>query len=96
MNNRQHTKMNETLRIDEAEAHRESPALLRPTPQAKVHFWVGATERPEFLRQTRLMAEAWNTQPGGVLETYDPGENHFTVINALADHNSPLVRTVLA
>ena len=54
-----HTTMNETLRIDAAEASTESPALLQPRAGADITFWVGADERPEFLRQTALMDAAW-------------------------------------
>ena len=40
------TTMNKTLRLDAAEAARESPALLMPLPGARVTCWVGTAERP--------------------------------------------------
>lgn len=86
-----HTGMNQTLRIDEAEAQSESPALLGKREGADVVFWVGADERPEFLRQTRLAGEAWGSQ------TYvEEGRHHFDVIDGLIDAGHPLVRTLLA
>ena len=53
------TTMNNTLRMDAAEASRESPALLTPVPGAKVTCWVGTKERPEFIRQNALLANVW-------------------------------------
>lgn len=84
------TGMNATLGLDPAEARAESPALQRPGP-APATFWVGAAERPEFLRQTRLIAESW-----GARDIYEAGRNHFTVVEGLADPGSPLVAELLA
>lgn len=85
-----HTTMNETLRIDAAEAAAESPALLRPRNGADITFWVGADERPEFLRQTALMKRAWSAPT-----IVEQGLNHFTVVEGMADRNHPLVETLL-
>ena len=46
------TRMNRTLGLDEAEAVAESPALARPLPGLNLTAWVGADERPEFVRQS--------------------------------------------
>jgi arylformamidase len=48
------TAMNDTLGIDAAEARAESPALLDPLPGTRLTAWVGAAERPEFLRPDLL------------------------------------------
>ena len=53
------TGMNATLRLTEAEAAAESPALAEPLADVAFTAWVGAQERPEFLRQARLIEEAW-------------------------------------
>ncbi|MFV0514062.1 MAG: alpha/beta hydrolase [Jhaorihella sp.] len=87
------TAMNETLRLDEAEAAAESPALHVREGDVPVTFWVGAGERPEFLRQTRLIAESW--QGPGVGDVYEPGQNHFTVVEGLGRPDSPLIRELL-
>lgn len=84
------TTMNETLRIDAAEAAAESPVLLRPRAGADISFWVGADERPEFLRQTDMMWEAWNAPT-----VAEADRNHFTVVEGLTDKNHPLVETLL-
>jgi acetyl esterase/lipase len=90
-----HTRMNDDLRLDEAEAIAESPALALPQAGLPVSFWVGASERPEFLRQNRLAAEAWDRAGGAVRDIYEPGRNHFSVVEGLADPASPLVAELL-
>jgi len=89
------TKMNETLQLTEAEAQTESPVLLGPETDVPVTFWVGAEERPEFLRQTRLIAETWALKGVDVASVYEAGQNHFTVIDALSNPDSRLVAEVL-
>ena len=86
------TSMNAELRIDEAEAAAESPALLTPRAGTAITAWVGGAERPEFLRQTALLAKNWT----GVKQVITPGRHHFDVIDELADPNSPMVRELLA
>ena len=81
------TAMNATLRIDEAEAARESPARLSPRPGTEVLVWVGGQERPAFLWQARTLSEAWSC-PWHVA----PGRHHFDVIDDLTDPDSDLVR----
>ena len=87
------TRMNEILRLDDAEAAAESPALRAPVDDVDIAIWVGAGERPEFLRQTRLLAERW--QRPGVTDHYEPGRDHFSVVEGLADPASPLVTELL-
>jgi arylformamidase len=85
------TKMNATLHLDAAEAAAESPALLARRASCAVTVWVGGQERPAFLWQARLRSEAWDC-PWHV----DPGRHHFDVIDALADPDSLLTRTLTA
>ncbi|WMS42365.1 alpha/beta hydrolase [Acuticoccus sp. MNP-M23] len=88
-------KMNDKLRLTAEEAAAESPARLERRGEIPILLWVGANERPEFLRQTRLMSEAW--RPGGrpLPQRYDEGKNHFTVVTQLADPDSPLTRALV-
>ena len=83
------TKMNEVLRIDEAEVSAESP-LLHPSPDADVCIWVGADERPAFVDQALRLGAAWNAP---VVE--DAGKHHFNVIDGLVDPNSMLTHAVI-
>jgi arylformamidase len=90
------TAMNADLRIDDAEAQTESPALLQPLPGARVTCWVGSAERPEFVRQNALLANIWIGLGAQTCTIEEPGRHHFDVIDGLADQNHPIVRTLLA
>ncbi|WP_405403482.1 alpha/beta hydrolase [Paracoccus sp. Ld10] len=89
------TAMNDTLRIDAAEAASESPALLEPRAGIPVTIWVGGAERPEFIRHARLLADVWAGLGAATECVIDPGRHHFDVIEGLADPASPLMRRLL-
>jgi acetyl esterase/lipase len=84
------TKMNATLRMDEAEAIAESPALRRPMDNCSVTCWVGTAERPEFLRQNDLLANVWTGLGANMRSVHAEGRHHFDVIDDLADPASKL------
>lgn len=89
------TVMNDTLKIDQAEALAESPALLPPMDGARLVCWVGGGERSEFIRQSELLANIW-TGLGAATGFYaEPDRHHFNVIDGLADAAHPLTRTLL-
>lgn len=89
------TRMNETLRLTQEEAVSESPVLHRALPDIDVTFWVGAAERPEFLRQTRLISEKWQRQLASVTDHYAPDHHHFSVIEELGLPHSGLLDELL-
>ena len=88
------TTMNATLALDLAEARAESPALAEPFGRPELVLWVGGAERPEFIRQSRLMALMWDGFDGRVRVRIDADQNHFTVIEALAEAHSDLTRAL--
>lgn len=90
------TRMNEILRLTAAEAASESPALHSPLADVAVTFWVGAAERPEFLRQARLAAERWQRDNPRIADYYEPGKHHFSVVEGLGSADSALLRELLA
>ena len=89
------TAMNGTLNLDATEVMAESPALLTPRPGIPVTAWVGGAERPEFLRQSRLLADIWAGLGAATETVVDPGRHHFDVIAGLSDPDSPLTRRLL-
>ena len=89
------TEMNETLGLDDEEAAAESPALLRPVEGARVTAWVGAEERPEFRRQSALLANIWTGLGADMRAVEAPGRHHFDVIEGLADPAAPLCDALL-
>jgi hypothetical protein len=89
------TKMNDDLRMLEAEAVAESAALKQPIEDVELVCWVGAEERPEFVRQSELLANIWT---GYGIETSvhrAPGQHHFDVIDGLVDPRSALSEALL-
>lgn len=90
------TSMNAELRLDEAEAAAESPALLMPRAGTVATCWAGADERPEFIRQTGLLANMWTGLGAEMKQVIAPGRHHFDVIDELAQPDSPMVAELLA
>ena len=86
------TEMNDTLKIDAAEAQSESPVLLAPLAPVPVTAWVGASERPEFVRQNRALYEMWRGFASPMEMHEEAGKHHFDVIDGLSDPDHPLCR----
>lgn len=84
------TSMNDNLRLDEAQALAESPALLPVRGTPAITCWVGGSERPEFLRQNRLLASIWPSLGIETTEVIIPDQHHFSVIEPLEDPRSDL------
>lgn len=86
---------NETMRIDEAEAFSQSPALLEPAEGLDLICWVGAAERAEFVRQNALLANIWIGLGASTCEVMEPDLHHYNVIDGLADKNHAMTRALL-
>jgi hypothetical protein len=89
------TAINADLKLDPAEARAESPALLEPLEGARLHAWVGERERPEFVRQSALIANVWTGLGAETALTIAPGRHHFDVIAELAEPGSALVEALI-
>jgi arylformamidase len=89
------TAMNDVLSIDAAEALAHSPALLEPLRAIPVTAWVGAEERPEFVRQNRILYEVWRGFQTPMAMVEEAGRHHFDVIDGLADPSHGLCRAVV-
>lgn len=95
------TSLNTALDLDDREAAALSP-IHWPVPNGStpggtvLDCLVGADESPEFLRQSRMMADHWGAH--GVETRYEalPGLNHFTVLDPLFDAESAMVRRIAA
>ncbi|WP_018633393.1 alpha/beta hydrolase [Neomegalonema perideroedes] len=88
------TKMNEKLRLTPEEAAAESPVLRDPLGAPRLTCWVGAAERPEFLRQSRLMAMIWAGLDARTDLVEEPERNHFSILEGLRRPDSPLLEAV--
>ncbi len=89
------TKMNLVLGLDWAEAASESPALLAPRAGQSVVCWVGVDERPEFLRQNRILAEMWRGFDTRATIVEEGDRHHFNVIDGVADPTHPLTKALI-
>jgi acetyl esterase/lipase len=89
------TAMNKTLHMDHGEAAAESPALLIPRERLRITCAVGGNERPEFLRQTDLLANVWRGLGADTHAVHMPGLHHFDVIDGLATPDGALTRLLL-
>jgi arylformamidase len=85
--------LQQDLRLDEASAHKLSPAFMSPATRAPVMTSVGGNESGEFLRQNRLIGERWRAAFAGDVPM--PGKNHFSVADGLAERASPLFQGAL-
>ena len=87
--------MNADLRLDLLEARRVSP-LFWPAPRGRTLDVIGgAEESPEFLRQSREIAETWAAAGASTRYEEAPG-NHFTVLDPLADPASAMTKRLAA
>ena len=76
--------LNEKLRLDVAEARRNSPLLNLPARAAKLIIAYGSDELPELKRQSNEFAAAWSGRglPGEIIEV--AGCHHYAVLEQLA------------
>ena len=90
-----HLAGNAEFKLDEASARAISP-LFWPKPSGKLFdAVVGGIESPEFLRQSRIIADAWKSGNETRYEAI-PGMNHFTVCDAMTDPNSAMTARLVA
>ncbi|MEM8872148.1 MAG: alpha/beta hydrolase [Pseudomonadota bacterium] len=90
------TTMNDDLRLDVISAAAESPALLVPVDGARVTVWVGGDERPEFVRQSTLLANIWTGLGADMTQVKEPDRHHFDVIDGLLEGGSDLTYSLLS
>ena len=89
------TEMNADFQMDLQNAIAESPALLIPRDGLNITCWVGADERPEFVRQNALLANIWTAFPVEITTFEAASLNHLTVINELEYSDSPLTEALV-
>ena len=88
--------LNQTLRLDEPEAARNSPVHLQPPADGDWTLHVGGLEGEEYLRQSVALAQAWASTPSRrmALEVC-AGADHFSLVAPLEDPRSALVSRML-
>jgi arylformamidase len=84
---------NQDFRLTPEIARALSPALWPLAPGRVFDAVVGGLESSEFLRQSKLIAQAWQST-GKTRYEEILGKNHFTVIDAFADPQSAMTLRV--
>jgi len=89
---------NSDLRLDTATARAMSPIHLSPARAVPLLLAVGARETSEFIRQTRLLWDAWpGCRPAGTSRPLlIPNTHHFSVLCDLGNPASDLSRGIEA
>jgi len=90
-----HITPNQDLRLTEQTARELSPAFWQLPPGRIFDAVVGGLESSEFKRQSQLLVQAWGKSAQTRYEEV-AGQNHFTVIDALADPHSAMTKRVAA
>ena len=85
--------LNQDLKFTEESARKVSPALMLPPTNAPLHIAVGGQELGGFKDQHRIIAQAWRKVIGEDIPC--PQDNHFSILDALADPGSELFKAAL-
>ena len=87
--------LNDAVRMDEAEARRNSPLLHLPDKASPAVVSVGEDELPELRRQSADYYAAWTRK--GLKGRYLPlkGHEHFSILEELASPDGKLTAAVL-
>ena len=86
--------LNDKLRLDVAEAERNSPLRQFPAAAAPLVVTVGLGELPELIRQSEEYAAAWTTRglPGRYLPV--AAHDHFSILEELARPGGVILRAL--
>src|SRR5262245_44028803 len=89
------TSINDLVGLEAASARAASPLLWPPPRGRRLVAAVGGDESPEFLRQSRAIAEAWARAGLKTECLVVPGTNHFTVVDELSNPRSALLEAIV-
>jgi arylformamidase len=86
------TYINDALRLDRADARRNSPLQQPMSPRIATPTIVAWAEHETdaFKRQSRRFSERWSAAGNPVVRLEVEGRNHFDVVFDLSDRDSPL------
>ena len=87
---------NEVLKLDATRAGALSPLRHLPTKGCPAVVATAETDTVEFVRQGAEFANAWANRVAPATRLHVMGQDHFTLIETLADPASPLGEAALA
>ena len=89
--------LNDTLRMDAAEAARNAPLRMPPPADGDWTLAVGGAEGPEYLRQAVALGAAWGSDARRrVRVEVIAGADHFSIVEPLGDPASAMARRIAA
>ncbi|MCY4237328.1 MAG: alpha/beta hydrolase [Rhodospirillaceae bacterium] len=90
-----HTSINNLVRLQPADAIRNSPAHLAVPGAGPLLLMVGSGETEEFHGQTERFAEIWRASGNSTQTVIADGHTHFSILGAFGEANDPLCARVL-
>jgi arylformamidase len=90
------TSANADLKLDEAEALRNSPVNLTPGPGQRIALLWGGAETEAFRRQSRAFLANWQSKGADIRAEEIAKLHHYAVMDALADEGSRVLKASLA
>ncbi|MBM3488357.1 MAG: alpha/beta hydrolase [Alphaproteobacteria bacterium] len=88
--------LNSDVRLDQAEARRNSPMFLAPRGPSWMTAALGGLEAQEFHRQQAELAAGWRSHGLDVAEITNPRDHHFDIVDRLSEPDDPLTRALVA
>lgn len=85
---------NADLKLTAEEARKVSPFYWQAPRGKTLDAVVGAQESSEFLRQSKIIADAWRERGAKTRYEEIAGANHFTVVDPLTDPDSAMVARI--
>ena len=85
---------NSDFKLDPAAVERLNLHTRKPQLAAPLVVAVGGDESSEFIRQSKILADAWKPQVKSLLVL--PGYNHSSIVDAFAERGQPLHEATLA
>ncbi len=86
---------NADLRLTDKSAHDASPLYWKVPAGRTLDAVVGGIESSEFLRQSKIIVEAWRQGMAQTRYEEIAGANHFTVLDPLTDANGAMTKRVV-
>jgi len=87
--------MNQDLRLNKQQARDASPTFWPVAADRVLDAVVGGLESSEFLRQSKIIVDAWRQSGAETRYEAIAGANHFTVIDPLSEPASKMVERLV-
>jgi len=86
---------NDAIGMNHDTAIRNSPVLLKPVHDCPVLLSAGTEETEEFKTQSEELYDCWKSKCNNIEMLKVPGENHYSILDAVIDKNSVLQKSII-